>query len=33
MIIVKGALVTFMIVGNYLGGSLVLKNGVGLESQ
>lgn len=32
-IILKGALVTFMIVGNYLGGSLVLKHGVGLESQ
>jgi hypothetical protein len=30
-IIVKGALITFMILGNYLGGSLVLKDKIGVE--
>lgn len=31
LLVVKAALVTFMIVGNYLGGSLVLRHGVGTE--
>lgn len=30
-IIFKGGLVTFMIVGNYIGGSLILKNKIGIE--
>ena len=31
-LILKGALVTFMVVGNYLGGSLVLKDKVGIDN-
>lgn len=31
--ILKGCLVTFMIAGNYLGGSLILKDRVGLENN
>ena len=31
MLTVKGSFVTFMILGNYIGGSLILKDGVGLE--
>jgi len=30
-IILKGALITFMILGNYLGGSLILKDKIGIE--
>jgi uncharacterized membrane protein len=33
LLIFKGCLVTFMIGGNYLGGSLVLKDGVGVEKN
>jgi uncharacterized membrane protein len=33
VLIVKGSLVTFMLLGNYIGGSLVLKDGVGLEKN
>lgn len=33
LLVIKAGLVTFMIVGNYLGGSLVLKYGVGLERK
>jgi hypothetical protein len=28
---VRGALVGFMIIGNYLGGSLILKDKIGIE--
>jgi uncharacterized membrane protein len=31
MMVVKGALVTFMIVGNYFGGNLVLKEKIGVD--
>jgi uncharacterized membrane protein len=31
-LILKGALITFMIVGNYLGGSLILKDKVGIDN-
>lgn len=31
VLILKACLITFMIVGNYLGGSLILKHRVGLE--
>jgi hypothetical protein len=30
-IILKGCLITFMIVGNYIGGSLILKQKIGFE--
>jgi uncharacterized membrane protein len=30
-IILKGGLITFMILGNYLGGSLILKDKIGIE--
>jgi uncharacterized membrane protein len=30
-LILKGGLITFMIVGNYLGGSLILKDKIGIE--
>ncbi|GAC1533796.1 MAG: hypothetical protein NVS3B15_14510 [Sediminibacterium sp.] len=30
-IIIKGCLVAFMIIGNYIGGSLVLKDKIGVE--
>ncbi len=30
---IKACLITFMIVGNYLGGSLILKHKVGLEKS
>jgi hypothetical protein len=33
VLIVKGALVTFMMAGNYLGGSLILRHRVGLENN
>ena len=33
LLVLKGCLVTFMIVGNYLGGSLILKHKVGLENS
>ena len=33
LLVVKGCLVTFMIAGNYLGGSLILKHKVGLENS
>lgn len=33
ILVLKGCLVTFMIVGNYLGGSLILKDRVGLEEN
>lgn len=33
ILVIKGCLVTFMIVGNYLGGSLILKHRVGLENN
>jgi uncharacterized membrane protein len=32
VLIFKACLITFMIVGNYLGGSLILKHRVGLEN-
>lgn len=32
-IIIKGCLVTFMIVGNYIGGSLILKDKIGIEKN
>jgi uncharacterized membrane protein len=31
ILILKGGLLTFMIVGNYLGGSLILKDRVGVQ--
>jgi uncharacterized membrane protein len=33
LLVLKGCLVTFMIAGNYLGGSLILKHKVGLENS
>jgi hypothetical protein len=30
-IILKGGLISFMILGNYLGGSLILKDKIGIE--
>jgi len=30
-LILKGGLITFMILGNYLGGSLILKDKIGVE--
>lgn len=33
LLIVKSALVTFLLAGNYIGGSLVLKEGIGVEKQ
>jgi uncharacterized membrane protein len=33
LLVLKGCLVTFMIVGNYLGGSLILTHKVGLEKN
>jgi uncharacterized membrane protein len=33
ILVIKGCLVTFMIVGNHLGGSLILKDRVGLENN
>ena len=33
LLIIKGGLVTFMIAGNYLGGSLILKHRVGLQNN
>jgi uncharacterized membrane protein len=30
-LILKGGLITFMILGNYLGGSLILKDKIGIE--
>jgi uncharacterized membrane protein len=33
LLVVKGCLVTFMIAGNYLGGSLILKHKVGIENS
>lgn len=33
LLILKASLITFMIVGNYLGGSLILKHRVGLENS
>lgn len=33
MLIVKASLLTFMLFGNYIGGSLVLKDGVGLQNN
>lgn len=33
LLILKACLVTFMIGGNYLGGSLILKHRVGLENS
>jgi len=30
-IILKGGLITFMILGNYLGGSMILKDKIGIE--
>lgn len=33
ILIIKASLVTLMIAGNYLGGSLILKHRVGLEKQ
>lgn len=33
MLVTKGGLIAFMIVGNYLGGSLILKHKVGLENS
>ena len=33
ILVIKSCLVTFMIIGNYLGGSLILKDRVGLENN
>lgn len=33
LLVLKGCLITFMIAGNYLGGSLILKHRVGLENS
>jgi uncharacterized membrane protein len=33
LLVLKGSLITFMIAGNYLGGSLILKHRVGLENS
>lgn len=30
-IILKGCIITFMIVGNYIGGNLILKHKIGIE--
>ncbi len=31
LLIIKGALVSLMIIGNYIGGSLILKYKIGIE--
>lgn len=31
LLVTKGALISFMMVGNYLGGSLILKDKIGIE--
>ena len=33
LMMLKGCLITFMIAGNYLGGSLILKHRIGLENS
>lgn len=33
LLAIKAALITFMIAGNYLGGSLILKHKVGIENS
>ncbi len=33
LLMLKGCLITFMIAGNYLGGSLILKHRIGLENS